>query len=355
MTKVLVAAEEPGGASALVPVVRQLKHALPEISASAFTRLQATGILSRWLHCRSQDVVRDEELKKGFGSEKPHFVLTATSMSGTLETSLIELARSYQVPSLALLDSWTNYRARFGNQMEVQLNSLPDLIAVPDQFAYEEMFAVGFPASKLIVTGHPLFDGLIEWSRTVNRELLRSQLDVKPDEKLVVFFSQPIAKMHGNRFSELGRGYDEISALEVLGDTTSELPGKVRLIVKPHPAENRNDLLSTDLGVTLSPEGMQASELMVAGDVVCGMTSIVLIQAWLCGIPVVSVQPGLRKADALMLARAGHIKTGLDKVEIKAQLLRALNGDDRVIPDSPLSKGGAAERVASIILGRIGS
>ena len=355
MIKVLVAAEDPGGASTLVPVIRQLMGRSSEISVRALTRSQATTILSKWLVCCSQDLITDADLQNSFSAEKPDVLLTATSLEGTLETSVIKLARGYGVPSLALMDSWTNYMWRFGDPAVVRRDALPDLIAVPDQTAYNEMVAIGFPSPKLLVTGHPLLEGLLDWSRNVDRELLRSQLDVMPEEKLIVFFSQPIAEMHGDRFSELGRGYDEISALEVLDEITRELTCGVKLVVKLHPYENRNDLLSTKSNVTLSPKEMQATELMVAGDVICGMSSILLIQAWLCGIPVVSVQPGLRKSDALMLARAGHIKTGRNKGEIRACLLEALNCNDRIIPDSSLNEGGAAERVASIVLDQIGS
>ena len=83
---------------------------------------------------------------------KASLLLTGTSYNSVdLEKKFIASARERGVPSLAVLDFWSNFALRF-SRGDGGLENIPDRIAVMDEWAREEMIAAGFDATRLVVT-----------------------------------------------------------------------------------------------------------------------------------------------------------------------------------------------------------
>src|SRR5262249_50098466 len=82
---------------------------------------------------------------------------------------------------------------------------LPDRIAVMDTSARSEMIAEGIPADRAFVTGQPRFDELDPCRSHFSpqrRAELRARLGIVPDEKLVLFASQPSSVLLGTNPAE---------------------------------------------------------------------------------------------------------------------------------------------------------
>jgi hypothetical protein len=261
-------------------------------------------------------------------------LLTGTSDNGVnLEKPFLAAARQLRIPSLAVLDHWMNYRLRFADQRG-ELVYLPDRIAIMDEQARTEMIAEGFDPERLVVTGQPAFDELesLRHSATPQqRKTVRQMLGVADDERLILFASEPISTMCGTEPSQpLYPGYTEQTVVRALISALARLAAcrteKMVLVVRPHPLEKLEGLKAPANGpmrVVLDGRG-RGRDVVLAADLVTGMTTMLLVEACLLGCVVLSLQPGLRLADVLPTNRWGVSRGVYRKEEIEPTLANLL-------------------------------
>ena len=309
--RILAVAGDPGGAAALAPVLAALQKGR-RVRVEARPYRQAQNVWRKWgLECEALDeTCSSHRISQLLEDLQPSLLLCGTSINGVdLEKSFIDAARGFGVPSMGLLDFWSNYTPRFSDHRG-NLTVLPDLIGVMDSQAREQMIAEGFPAAKLCVTGQPAFDCLENQRRefsAARRETLRASLGVETHDHLVVFVSQPLAAMYGPNSScaQNHPGYNEhkvlqlvVSALEKISEETA---AKITLAVRPHPRERAEDFLglaSPRIQIRLARE-QSAHELVLSADLVAGMSSALLVEACYLGCVTLSLQPGLQTSDVL--------------------------------------------------------
>ena len=236
---------DPGGAEAIAPVLSALPA--PDVTLHAFAYRQAMEIWrARGVAVQTVDETATVEdcanLLRGCGAA---VLLLSTSSNGIdLEKKFTQAARALAVPSVAVLDLWTNYRSRFADAAG-ELAFLPDRVAIMDERARSEMTGLGFPADRLVVTGQPAFDELAAWKREADpafRSAIRKSFGVEEGELFVVFGSQPLADTYGDDTSLPGHpGYTEdtvgallVGALEAIA---RESGGRIFLLIRPHPRE----------------------------------------------------------------------------------------------------------------------
>lgn len=355
---VVAVSGDPGGANALAPVIeflRQSGHA--RVEARAYR--QACAVWER----RGLEFVELDERAEPALPDSTQLLLTSTSLNGVnLEKRYTTAAHAREIPSVAVLDFWSNYGPRFGAEEET--NALPVRIAIMDAQAREEMLAEGFKAERLVITGQPAFDELLSW-RTAwtedRRREARTRMGVGENELLVVFASQP--------FSALCRpgaeifpspGYDEqivaallVQALEKIADESSS---RIVLAIRPHPREdaaNLHHLHSARIRIRLGNEG-DSREAAVAADLVTGMNSALLVEACYLGCLVVSLQPNLKLADALPTNRRGFSRPAYREEEVLPVLREMLlDQEARTSAANRLAhfrpSGDATQRVAELV------
>src|SRR5439155_24583382 len=86
-----------------------------------------------------------------------------------------------------------------------ELRYVPDCIAIMDELARQEMITDGLKDARLVVTGQPAFDELAALPRSTTapqRRAIRQMLGVADDERMVLFASEPIAKILGTEPSQ---------------------------------------------------------------------------------------------------------------------------------------------------------
>lgn len=308
---ILALAGDPGGANALAPVVTLLRQdaARPVLACAyrqAFDLWRERGLdpqpQEAWQHHLPELV------------PKAALVLTATSVNGLdLERAAIALARQHGVPSLAVLDFWSNYVLRFADHRGSLV--LPDRIAVMDDLARKEMLAAGFPDAGLVVTGQPAFDELAGTRAAFTpqrRAELRRELGLDADELLVLYVSQPFADIHGSHeAAKAALGYVEDEVLILCRQELAELARRhglrCVLAIRPHPREPDEKFPETQETGLRTVIWRIADRLAaaLAADLVLGMNSVLLYEAARMGCAVVSVQPGLCADDPLPSNRSG--------------------------------------------------
>jgi hypothetical protein len=337
---VVVICGDPGGASALAPVVIRLRDG-GKVTVVAMAYRQAITV---WEAQKIDHQTVSENLGMGEAAKllngwNARLLLCGTSINGVdLELIFMQAANEIGLPSLAVLDFWTNYRRRFTSKPGELV--IPDRIAVMDEQAREEIVASGFPSGRVEITGQPAFDQFaapcIRDYSTRSREL-RNSLGVGIQDRLVLFASQPLSDLHGYDTSSPGHpGYTEATALPMVIRALEEVAYEdsvcISLLVRPHPRESLamyDWVSSSSIKVLVSAaHGLHA--VLVAADLVTGMTSVALVEACYLGCIVLSIQPGLEGPDPVPTNRSGLSAAAYTEDEAR-ELLRRLLLDESAI------------------------
>jgi hypothetical protein len=320
--KILFFTCEAGGAETLIPVIDSInKH--PEYEAvvlsygyarERFTRKRISFIETTPFEKNDVDFLK---------RYLPHFIITsATSLPSNdmSEKHIWYNSRKLGFPTIAFLDQWQNYSLRFsGNQKRQLLKYLPDQINCINNIAKTEMIAEGFSSDILVPLGHPYLSYVKEQYRFSHRENIHKQHNIPIRNEIVLFASEAIREHYGN-----SRGYNQYEVIEGFLECFTADSDKKTILLKLHPRENVEayDYLikkNSGIDIRILTNQLTPLECLAASDKVYGMTSMMLIEAYIIGKPVVTIQPNLRIPDPLVLSRHGFIPliTSLDHVRIE--------------------------------------
>ncbi|GAC1454510.1 MAG: hypothetical protein PVSMB1_03650 [Gemmatimonadaceae bacterium] len=326
---------DAGGAEAVAPVLAALEES-ESATMHALAYGQARDV---WGRRRVIFEAIDEAISARSAADvlrrwSTSLLLTGTSMnSAMLEARFVEAARDLAIPSVAVLDAWVNYKARFATDDNGR-PLLPDRIAIMDERARSEMIAAGFDPSRLVVTGQPAFDDLplrrASFTES-DRNRMREKLGVGKDRLLVLFASQPLSAIYGNGDLRTPLfGFDEIGVLRSLVGALERIASRVSrsitLLVRPHPRENFRLLAtvtSDQIEIILSSEG-EGRDAALAADLVTGMNSALLLEACYMRCVTVSVQPGLLHNDILPTNDSGLSHPVYDAAQLEPTIERFL-------------------------------
>lgn len=308
--KLLFFSCEPGGAEVLIPLIKRLESEKDFDVVTLGYSHALQRFASKEVHCQEVSPVSATDAPL-LDMIRPDWVVTsATSLPerDMSEKYLWHHAQQRNIPSLAFLDQWQNYVPRFsGPGAQERLTYLPDYINCINVTGRDEMIAAGFPPERLLTWGHPYLSSLRNLASSINVEAVRRRLRCG-DARLALFVSEPIREHYG-----ASRGYDQYGALELFLKMLQQRAGELRPAIKLHP---KDDVAHFEgileryrhLDVLLMPPDINAQEAIMASDYVFGMTSIMLIEGYVLGKPVISLQPGLIGEDPFILSRLGLVK-----------------------------------------------
>ncbi|MBL8022471.1 MAG: hypothetical protein JNM27_22530 [Leptospirales bacterium] len=213
-------------------------------------------------------------------------------------------ARKRGIQTVAFVDARMNAERRFSGNTDQPLQHAPDWLLVPDDKTRESFIALGFPDQKIFVTGYPHFDSIrnIAQSQTPSsRQRLRKDLFPGAADRPVVMFiaegsRRILAPEYKRRsgYQMFGRGQadgrTEI-ALEEFIDAFRQSSLPLYLVMRIHPKDFREDY-SQYLGeLDLVIQGGNAVESVLASDLVAGLTSMLLQESIVMGVPSLSILP----------------------------------------------------------------
>ena len=254
MTTVLAAAQDVGGANALVPVIERLRR-YTQVRVAVLARGNAAGVFSAaGIDHRAVDDPADfgpgldETVCRTLSEMTPDVLLLGTAWGPSIDKVLLAASQRAGVPSLSVLDMWSNYRERFSDPASGEV-MLPTKVAVMDDVAFAEALEAGLPRDRLVITGQPHLEVVSRGFQASDvahqaASLRQAWLDGSgygEGSRLVLFVSEAIARDFGPD-TPYHRGYTEVDALEgaVEAVKLAEQRGQLRarLIVKLHPEES---------------------------------------------------------------------------------------------------------------------
>jgi len=230
-----------------------------------------------------------------------------------------------------------------------------------DEFARNEMCALGIDRERLVVSGQPFFDYV---RKTADRvapsevDKLRRQLIGTENGLLFVFASQPLASIHRmNGMAEDHWGYTEETILKsvvaCLSKLSEEMLVKVTLVIRLHPKDEpgayKNVLSSCPSSVKVVVDREIDSNLLLkSADLIIGIFSMILLEAAILERRFISVQIGLKRENPLVFDRMGMMRSILTEQELERTLREILNGNDRGVPNLHF-EFGATERITNYL------
>ena len=321
MSGILSICGDPGGAAAVAPVVRMLRE---RTEVHAFCYRQARDVFERQKLPFLDLIENYEAISQIVKIYAPDFLLLGTSVNGG-DWELDALKATAGVSSLAVLDFWSNYSARFTHRSGRMI--FPDHIAVMDEQARQEMIAEGFPAGRLIVTGQPAFDRLAKtqssFSKSYDKPFPMSEM-ISTRQYRVVFISQPIIPgCEGRMFSKENVLPELVCALESINRNTGN---DISLIIRPHPREKDDDfswVKSRQIALCVE-RGGDPWEHVAACDLVVGMDSVLLLEACALGCVVASIQLDGGEQDCLPTNRMGLSTRITDRRKLESTIHKLL-------------------------------
>jgi hypothetical protein len=275
MARILFAAHDPGGANLLKPVIEACFAAGHEVR-----RLACGPARAIWPDAPAGD---GQTAAAELRALNPDLTITGTSKSADFEQLLWRAARQGKLRSMAAIDAWMNLRPRF---TDGRTETQPDALLVIDRAMKEEIEEAGWCRARLHVGGQPHLE-----HQTIRlRQLRKDRTPGSP--RTLAYFSEPIE----GTATAAQMGYDQFQVAAMIAAALAKfIP--MQLLIRPHPKEETGpwiDWLSGENvppGVAAEIRDKPADDLLAMVDAATGMSTMVIIEAALAGIPALAVQP----------------------------------------------------------------
>jgi hypothetical protein len=343
---ILLFSRDPGGANVIIPLFEPLKRKGYIVKLfgkdHALKKYNESGIASFNIVEHVHDI-KLNEIELFLTKEKPDFIITGTSGDDYIERFIWKSAEKLGIPSFAILDQWINYGIRFSKYLLSELNKykedkihryLPSKILVMDEYAKQEAIKDGLPPARMETVGHPHFQSLLEKKKTITKERideLRNSLTVGSSDYMITFASEPVEGDYNKEDSaHLYWGFTEKTIFKELMESLKIVSGTtgrgICVVLKLHPRENPNsfsaliDTYEADPIRVVIPHNLDAHILMGASDIICGMSSMFLIESIILDKPVISILIGLQRENPFVFDRRSILKSILNRNDLIQKL-----------------------------------
>lgn len=319
---IFCAAGDPGGSRALLPVIEDLEK------RGLVCRVLDHGYLGRELPLAlGARLVSADQAAAALASSR--CFLFGSSSTDTRPLALARQAREMGRPVVHVLDNWTNYARRLNHDGGPLL--VPDIYAVMDEEAGRGAVAEGLPESCIKVTGHPglaVLDAYVQRRRHCSLSEERRKLGLPEDGRILAFINEPLRQVLGADLAAPGHyGFTEDQVLADWAEALAFGADDAYAVILPHPKDDPDELalLWRRIGRGLKGRVLRLPEgraILTVADALAGMASILLYDAWICGLPTLSMQPGVRAEPIRRFARL----PGLFYADAPEDVPRAVEG-----------------------------
>lgn len=334
---ILLYADDPGAANFIAP--------LP-------AALAAAGLPSRAVF---DDKLTRFATERGFmfepRSARPAAALLSgvdLALVGTSENpdcvgnALIDAARAARVPTLGAVDLPVNGHLRFRGRSKDPLRHAPDAMIVPDASTAKCFADLGFDRNAVFVCGHPHYDAVRrrrdEFSRTDRMACRRAAFPGAPAARPIWLFLaegidqlDPRQSMRRPSYTLFGHGDDDfrtcIVAQEVI-DAARAYDPVPWLVLRLHPKSDPADLVRVIDAFDAVSDSGDPLPLVWAADLTVGLTTMLLMEAYLLGRPHFCVVPDPAERAWLPTAEAGLTPACWTRAALRAALAHP--------PDAPV-------------------
>lgn len=230
-------------------------------------------------------------------------LISGTGWASTFEHDARKLAKQVGCHSIAVIDHWTNYRARFVRDGE---EVLPDEIWVTDEYA-KRLAEIEFPAIRVVHLQNSYLENLVSEVREQERGKVVSH------DGNILYVLEPIRQAWGSsgqpgEFQALDFFVTNLGALR--------LDGNAPIKLRPHPSDavgKFDQWIESKKGLKISLDvSSTLAESIAWADVVVGCQTYAMVVALAAGRRVISSIPSwaptciLPQAEILKLANLVH-------------------------------------------------
>ena len=209
-------------------------------------------------------------------------LISGTSLPGGLEHQARKLAMQAGINTIAVIDHWTNFRARFVRDNE---EVLPDEIWVTDEYA-KTLAEIEFPDTKINQVDNVYLANIV----CGIKEHEKNRLEATKGN--ILYLLEPIYQQWSS-----GEQAGEFQALDffIANLPLLYLSDNASIILRPHPSEGAGKYQSwlasqKDLDISLD-ESSSLAQLIAWSDVVVGCQTYAMVIALASGRKVVSSLP----------------------------------------------------------------
>lgn len=343
--KILLFSNDPGGANTIIPLISPLKEKGFDVRLfgrnSALEKYAKAKLLALDVNEYIDDI-KPDAVEEFLVRESPDFIITGTSASDNTEKYLWQSAERLNTPSFAIMDQWLNYGIRFSRYTTSEIAKykedrmhpyLPSKILVMDDYARQEAVNEGLEPSRIIVTGQPYFETLLNEKINLSTERLNElRLSIGKEEDIIITFaSEPVSKDYESIGSDHYWGFTEKTVFKELIEAAKivshECKRRLIVVLKLHPREDIDGykkliapLKGEKVNIVIEKGVASSCDLILLSDLVIGMSSMFLIEAVILHKPVLSVLIGLCRENPFVLERKGILKSIIDRGELVTRL-----------------------------------
>lgn len=271
--------------------------------------------------------------------------LVVATNSPRSEKAAIEAATKLGIHAVVIVDMFA--------LQEIRWLSRPDFgkhLFVLDDSVRQRMIRSGRAAEEVTVTGNPAFDALHDPTVIASGRKLRSERGWGTSARCVILYAStpepvlhPFTKEPAN--PALPRSIEDELRRIVNRDP------RLELVIRRHPSENQS--ITTNARIHASTRAEDVSMVIHAVDLVVVTCSTVGLQAYLAGVPVISVEGSVFTKDAPYgtygMATPVPEASGLEHA-IENALGKIASSANRISRQAPQS---ATSRISNAIIARL--
>ena len=361
---ITILVEDPGAANFVVGLPGELARLGHRV------RLLASGAGAAQLAVLGEACQAAPTCPSSALADNPAAVVVGTAEDpGALYSRLIDEARSAGIRIAAIVDGPANAPHRFAAGGGNPLAHLPDLVLTADTGTADAFVRLGVPCSRVVPCGHPLFDRVrAEAARlkTKDRGALRAHLlpQAPAQQPLIVLLTErsdgldPDQFSRGSAYTLGGRsGTDRRTdiVLEEVLDALAPVTPRPYVVLRLHPKNDADEFAAYRSEIDHVSTGGTPWGLLAISDLVIGMTSVVMVEAALLGVPTLSVLPRKEERHWLATIDAGVTPCVMRRAEIGPAITALLNKGQfcsQLLDD--LYPAGATRRLANALDSMIG-
>ncbi|MBV8214530.1 MAG: hypothetical protein JOZ08_15055 [Verrucomicrobia bacterium] len=342
--RIVAVCHDLGGAQAILPVVRNLKHRR-DIRVDVVAGSFAIKLFTRFRPEIARVDWSDQEIDGFLQKSRPDLLLSSTSWKSRLEQGFRNRANELGIPSVVVIDFWSNYRLRW-QHATYQFEEGKDHVCVMDNRTARVMRNEGYPKAKLYVTGQPY----LEHCPREKAGHARNQQRGTKRQTNVLLLSISLAG--------LGLKDDPMAPIRVvcqaLGRWHETTDRPIKLSIRRHPHENADpdflhkvhQIVPRGVTVRLADRTKPLSGQILNNDLILGYVTMALFEARCLGKNSIAIQVA-KYSNELRLAmqEAGIILLPLNAERIASYLLSSAA---RAPNNLPIVHRGATAAIAKI-------
>lgn len=346
--KILVVSHDIGGAQAVYPVVPRLRSK-PNLQVDVVAGGFAQKVFARLRPENTSEDWSDAKLDEYLDKTRPDLLLSSTSWKSRLEQGFRNRAGVRNIPSVVVIDFWSNYRMRW-HDATYRFEDGQDHVCVMDAQTAVAMHKEGYPIGKIYVTGQPHLE-------RCHQKAVACQLHSGPKSDLAILFLTI-------SLAALGIKDDPVIPIrvvcEALGDLHEKLKRPVSLTIRPHPHESpAPDFLDrirafTPPGVTvqLADRTRHILEQLRRCDVVLGYVTMGLFEARSLGKRAVAIKLADHPSELIdAMDKAGIDLLPFEADRIASFLRRPTRGAENSAGNTYLGATGAIAKLCCDLVG----